>query len=1359
MLAVALIATLFLTLFTIDLGNVQIRGRSLKSLAEAEGSRYFESRMTVGAIKALLRPGYFEITDLVIHSKPPGVRPFFRAERIVVHVPWWTIFRRNEIVVEADIYRWQMLVESWEGGVHNMPKLTPKGDREPGPRRFVTTVKSVYAHDGEFVYEDHATPWSVVARNLNFQLVRDFAFQRYSGKAAFTDGTVQIQKYRPMRADMTTRFHLDGPYVRLQHIDLATDGAETHVNGYVNFANWPEQRYNVSSTIDFPTMREIFFPNERWRLAGEGEFNGIFNLYKDAPISRELRGEFRSHELRVDVGRTSWRFPEMHGALEWLPARFAVTHAESEFLGGEMRLDYALEPIGRPGGATATFNASYEHVEVQALTRAFDWTSLEPLGRMRGGVNMTWPNGRFSSGLEGTGQSLIEPPAGAPTGASALSPGAPPAAPEDPGEFDPYQPYGRFPFAGHMLYRFDSGGLEFYDSWAATRETYIAFSGRALGGPVQLPFQVTSHDWQGSDRLFTAIMGEFTDPVAAIEVGGRGTFDGVLLESFRSPRIEGRFDSEAMRAWEVTWGRASGGLVIENGFLDITNGVVAGAAPGATIRTDGRYSLGYKPGQEEMKAHVRVEQWPLDDLRRAFGLEDWPVAGTLALADLDLHGPYRELLGTGRMRLSAGTAWDEPFEDATGDLVFEGDGLRINRIEMAKSTGRILGNAWIGWSQPTIPARYSFTANGERIPVESLTNFQLEVAPLTGLLQFRANGAGPFEAPTYEFDGTIADLYAGDEGIGQVRAHLTVRDDVLTIDRLDAASQRLQVFGSGSIAMNDASDAQLFFRFFDSSLDPYVKFVAPGVSPYARAIATGSVSLAGPLAQPANLVVTATVEDVTVTLLEYALRNDGEITLVYEANAVKLPRIGLVGADTKLTLSGEVDIEHDHVKVDADGQASLAILQLFYPELLASGAAALTATLEGPLDASKLALTGSAVITGGRLKPAAFPQGLSDINGPIRMDASAIRIDGLRGVIGGGTIEFGGAIALQGYRPVSFDLTANGQAIQLRYPPDIRSRVRLDLALTGPVTAPTLSGEVDVLEARYAPRVDAQAGLLGFAAGGLAAPPPAPPIAATDPAVPIRLAITVNARRTAFIDTERANIVGGAFFDVGGTVSRPEITGQIEIRNSEFNFQGRRYTIPHGTISFDNPTALDPFFDVEAHTRVRAPGQSFDVTLRFNGTFEKFDASITSEPWLPELQIVSLLLGEVPDVGVAELRARSSSQELQQQAMRSMMAALLASPISSRIGSVVERFGAVDTVDVVPLLGNEASLQQLNPTARLVLGKRISDRVYLTYSRTFSGSQYEVILLEYDQNDRVSWVLSRNEDRSFSLDFRIRYVF
>ena len=93
-------------------------------------------------------------------------------------------------------------------------------------------------------------------------------------------------------------------------------------------------------------------------------------------------------------------------------------------------------------------------------------------------------------------------------------------------------------------------------------------------------------------------------------------------------------------------------------------------------------------------------------------------------------------------------------------------------------------------------------------------------------------------------------------------------------------------------------------------------------------------------------------------------------------------------------------------------------------------------------------------------------------------------------------------------------------------------------------------------------------------------------------------------------------------------------------------------------------------------------------------------------------------------------------------------------------GSVFERgVPVIDTFQFAPILDQQFG-QRLNPSARVTLGTRISSRLYLTYSRTVGPDQSELILIEYEQSDRISWVLSRdNEDRTFALDFRVRYVF
>jgi hypothetical protein len=79
-------------------------------------------------------------------------------------------------------------------------------------------------------------------------------------------------------------------------------------------------------------------------------------------------------------------------------------------------------------------------------------------------------------------------------------------------------------------------------------------------------------------------------------------------------------------------------------------------------------------------------------------------------------------------------------------------------------------------------------------------------------------------------------------------------------------------------------------------------------------------------------------------------------------------------------------------------------------------------------------------------------------------------------------------------------------------------------------------------------------------------------------------------------------------------------------------------------------------------------------------------------------------------------------------------------------------------VQLAPSLGTQSD--PLTPTARLIIGKRLSDRAYLTFSRALGTTQREqIIVLEYDQTDRLGWILTQTGDRTFSIDFRVRRSF
>src|SRR5581483_8474796 len=259
-----------------------------------------------------------------------------------------------------------------------------------------------------------------------------------------------------------------------------------------------------------------------------------------------------------------------------------------------------------------------------------------------------------------------------------------------------------------------------------------------------------------------------------------------------------------------------------------------------------------------------------------------------------------------------------------GSLRFEGNGVRIDGIQMKKGGGTADGAAFVGWN-----GTYSFNADGRRIPMESIAVVQYPDLPLTGTMDFAADGSGTFAVPRYQMRAQVHDLFLKDEGVGDLAGHLEVRGDVLTLE-LDAASPRLAVSGTGRIELTAAEAAEITLRFTDTSLDPYARALQPKLSPFTTAVGSGTLRIAGSLAQPSSLSVDAVFEQVQLKLFDYALRNAAPIRVSMGQNTIKTDDMRLTGEGTELSVTGSMDLESKRIGGIARGSANLGILQGFY---------------------------------------------------------------------------------------------------------------------------------------------------------------------------------------------------------------------------------------------------------------------------------------------------------------------------------------------------------------------------------------------------------------------------------------------
>ena len=163
-----------------------------------------------------------------------------------------------------------------------------------------------------------------------------------------------------------------------------------------------------------------------------------------------------------------------------------------------------------------------------------------------------------------------------------------------------------------------------------------------------------------------------------------------------------------------------------------------------------------------------------------------------------------------------------------------------------------------------------------------------------------------------------------------------------------------------------------------------------------------------------------------------------------------------------------------------------------------------------------------------------------------------------------------------------------------------------------------------------------------------------------------------------------------------------------------------------------------------------------------SGTLDgRMNLELNSDPPLPTVNIISLLFGQTTDLENPELQALrpQAATQSEEQLLKAGLLRVLAGGITGTVGRAVEQTLGVDTVQISPSLGTEAD--PLTPTARLIVGTRLSSRAYLTFSRSLGTPtrSEQIIILEYDQSDRLGWVLTQNGSNRFAIDFRVRRTF
>ena len=297
---------------------------------------------------------------------------------------------------------------------------------------------------------------------------------------------------------------------------------------------------------------------------------------------------------------------------------------------------------------------------------------------------------------------------------------------------------------------------------------------------------------------------------------------------------------------------------------------------------------------------------------------------------------------------------------------------------------------------------------------------------------------------------------------------------------------------------------------------------------------------------------------------------------------------------------------------------------------------------------------------------------------------------------------------------------------------------------------------VTVKSALWNRRIDTPGSIFDLA-GRRAAAGRGAPSSGAEPAasVPLKFDVQLLMPSTLRVENNLARMVASADLTLRGTYDRPVIAGHADIERGEVTFEGRRYRITRGTMDFTNPTRIEPFFDVEAETNVRVPGQTYRVTVGFAGTSEQLRPTLNSDPPLPTSDVLALLFSDVRRTGTRTSRpscARCRTRTRRRPTSSPTRATqAIAGGLSSEVGKVVEQTFGVDTFQLTPSFIDPYSQQTVAPEPdgaaddrQAHLRARLPD---VLAQPGHDDQRSDRAARDTTRAIELSWILSRNEDR------------
>ncbi len=1323
------------------------------------------------------------LKDIRIANAPGGVNPYFATvKEVVISGGVDSFWRRNIKVGRIDVIDPRLFFEIYPAGstlVHNFPHW------DSGPPSTYTIVHfelgTMYVKGGGFSFLDRRHDITAVATDLTSQINITRAKDLYEGIVKSPRVTVKIQDYEPVALDLRGGFRYTPSRLELQSIAMRGTGLDLFVSGSVAPLSDGVYNLRIRSQADLERVRQIFRVN---RL-----LHGVVSM------DTRLRGEQGTFTLEggwssPDIVADTYELTNAKGHLNVTGDRTVVDVETARYGGGTIGAHYTLSEYSEPYPMNVELR--YDGISIERLFN--DWTieNTGLRGAATGRLMYHWNKDKVLEGA-GSGTATLSKNATAFSGAKYPIPlGGTVQYALDNGVVT-FRDMQLDTATSHLSVKgtlrisdvftnldirihssdfseLDRAGYNFAHSAGKKTYTLLGLGGggdiaATVHGKLKTP-QVVAHITGSGTKYNNVLLGASAidlhydgdksvltfDRAAFTNAGGRLSLAGAVGFPDRgpSPRFDiaveatnypiDRATAAVNLKMSVGGGTGTGKMIVtgtpDEGKVTFVNLIINQGASQLRLAGDVNWYPG--KGTTRFDLDIAARDFPVRSILTFLDLSTFPVEGALT-GTLHLQGPKTALEGAGSVTVRNGTIYGEPVDVAAADIVFSKGTLKATNISVSAPAGQLEGEAEMNLTTN----QFSYNITSSSIDLSHIRLLESLKGLLGGNVVLTSSGAGTFDQPELVVEATLNQLTLSGLSLPPdsppPSLYVAIRNGKLIVR--GSIANVLTIEGEGSVGAGNTVDGLVRINIPDIA-----RLLA--ISPKTASLpATGNavieLKLGGKLSPIEALRIDATIPTLKLSVSDHEFTPRAPLRFGLRDGRIVFDSFDLQRGDSTFSMAGFAEIlGAKRLELDLRGELETALLQLFMPGVRADGHVQLAVAVRGTMTAPTV--TGTAEMQDAQVRFAGFPQLIDNINGTLVFKGNRIEIDSLRATVGGGTVVAGGFLTVTGLKPSQYRVTMRGTHVAIRYFEGVTTEGTFDIVLSGDMDRAVLQGDATITRALYSKDFNLQQSILNVVLSrrGIT------PIVAASWQDKVSLRLHLVAANTLAVKNNIADVTGSADLDVNGTLANPVILGSVTLNEGgSVTFQNVEYNVVRGTINFQNPFRIDPYFDVTVEGRVSGGISEIetgplDVTVNITGTLDRITPTITSDPPASDITLFSIL-------GFGSLTRNSGTPTNVPGMGQSILVQSLASALGSRIFPFADSFtydpGQLDT--------------SLGAGRKVSFQKRVSNDVRILVVYNLDNARSREVIEWAATRD---WTLQFTNDQSanqYRLDARFRRLY